>query len=159
MSEPIRWLAGEPALCAALGRALLDPEACGAQRTLLRDRPGRRGVYRVRLAEGDDLFVKRFYAQGRRHPLRDRLKRALRLDVAHREWRNLRRLQHAHVRVPTPRALGVLPGGDTLLAMDFIEGRTFATALAADGRSLLLAVGDLVASFHAAGFAHWDFHQ
>ncbi len=162
MSEPIRWLAGEPALCAALGRALLDPEACGAQRTLLRDRPGRRCIYRVRLAEGDDLFVKRFYAEGRRRPLRDRIKRALRLDVAHREWRNLRRLQRARVRVPTPRALGVLPGGDTLLAMNFVAGRAFAQALAADRRSrrsLLLAVGDLVASFHAAGFAHWDLHQ
>jgi tRNA A-37 threonylcarbamoyl transferase component Bud32 len=116
----------------------------------------------VRLAEGDDLFVKRFYAEGRRHPLRDRVKRALHLDIAHREWRNLRRLQRARVRVPTPRALGVLPGGDTLLAMNFVAGRAFAQALAADRhsrRSLLLAVGDLVASFHAAGFAHWDLHQ
>ncbi len=162
MSEPIRCLAGEPALCAALGRALLDPEAGGAQLNLLRDRPGRRCLYRVRLAEGDDLFVKRFYAEGRRHPLRDRAKRALRLDVAHREWRNLRRLQRARVRVPTPRALGVLAGGDTLLAMNHVDGRAFAQALAADRRSrrsLVLAVGDLVARFHAAGFAHWDLHQ
>jgi tRNA A-37 threonylcarbamoyl transferase component Bud32 len=162
VSEPIRWLAGEPALCAALGRAWLDPAASGAQLVLLRDKPGRRGLYRVRLAEGDDLFVKRFYAEGPRHPLRDRAKRALRLDVGHREWRNLRRLQRVRVRVPAPRALGVLPGGDTLLAMNHVEGRTFAQALAADPRSrrsLLLAVGDLVASFHAAGFAHWDLHH
>jgi tRNA A-37 threonylcarbamoyl transferase component Bud32 len=162
VSAPIRWRAGEPALCAALGRALLDPEACGAQRTLLRDRPGRRCLYRVHLAEGDDLFVKRFYAKGRRHPLRDRAKRAVRLDVAYREWRSLRRLQRARVRVPEPRALGVLPGGDTVLAMDFVAGRAFTQALAADRssrRSLVLAAGDLVASFHAAGFAHWDLHQ
>jgi tRNA A-37 threonylcarbamoyl transferase component Bud32 len=162
VSDRIRWLAGEPALCAALGRVLLDPEAGGAQLALLRDRPGRRCLYRVRLAEGDDLFVKRFYAGSRRHPLRERAKRALRLDVAHREWRNLRRLQRARVRVPAPRALGVLPGGDTVLAMNFVVGRAFAQALAADKRSRrssLLAVGDLVAGFHAAGFAHWDLHH
>ena len=116
----------------------------------------------MHLAEGDDLFVKRFYAEGRRHPLRDRAKRAVRLDVAHREWRNLRHLQRARIRVPEPRALGVLPGGDTVLAMNFVAGRAFAQALAADRgsrRSLVLAVGDLVASLHAAGFTHWDLHQ
>jgi tRNA A-37 threonylcarbamoyl transferase component Bud32 len=129
---------------------------------LLRDRPGRRRLCRVRLPDGSSLFVKQHYAAGRRHPLRDHAKRALGLDGPRREWRNLVRLRRRGARVPEPRALGVLPNGDGVLAVDHLEGWPLERALVecrGPRTRLVLAVADLVAGLHAAGYAHWDLHR
>jgi tRNA A-37 threonylcarbamoyl transferase component Bud32 len=161
VSDEIRWRAGARKLRSALGPALLDPDAAGAERTVLRDRPRRRRLERLRLATGETLFLKHFYAGAGRHRLRDQLKRRLALGTARREWRALSQLQRAGVAVPEPRALLELPGGDEVIAMGFLEGQALPEALGPGGaqrRALLDAVGALVARLHAAGFAHRDLH-
>jgi tRNA A-37 threonylcarbamoyl transferase component Bud32 len=160
MTPDIRWLAGEPALRAALEPALRDPAA--ADLTLLREQPGRRRLERLRLASGELLFLKRFFGGSGRHPLREVLKSRLGLATARREWRALQRLHRAGVAVPEPLALASLPDGDFVLATRYLEGRTLKETMAAgvaDRRRLIAAVGDLVASLHAAGTAHWDLHH
>jgi tRNA A-37 threonylcarbamoyl transferase component Bud32 len=64
-----------------------------------------------------------------RHRLREAVKRAVGLTAARREWRALVSLHARGVRVPEPLALAAL------------------------------AVGDLVASLHAAGWTHGDLHH
>lgn len=157
----IRWLAGEPALCARIERAWSEPAADGAEATVLRDRPGRRRLTRLRWHEGPDLFVKLFYMSEGRHRTRKALVRALGIEAARREWRALTRLAAAGVAVPTPRALGILPGGDRLLAVDHLEGRPLETAWQdppRDLRTLARELGRLVAGLHGAGVAHRDLH-
>lgn len=154
----MRWLAGEPALQRELEPALLDPGGAGSRVSLLRERPGRRALFRVKLSGGGAVLVKRYVA---RPGLVERAKRGLGLEAARREWSQLRRLGRAGVAVPTPRALGRLPGGAAVLAVDHLDGRPLAEALGAAPaarRALLAAVGALVASLHAAGSVHGDLH-
>jgi tRNA A-37 threonylcarbamoyl transferase component Bud32 len=130
----------------------------------LRDRPGRRRLLRVQLGPDLDLFVKQQHRAGRRHPLRDGLKRLLRVDPAWREWRALCALRDAGVRVPRPRALGVLADGDRVLAMDHVAAEPLPDALASCGpaaprRMLAERVGRLVAALHSAGWIHGDLHR
>jgi tRNA A-37 threonylcarbamoyl transferase component Bud32 len=156
--EGLRFLAGDPALREALAPLLRDPAGSGA--SVLRDQPGHRRLLRARLASGDEIFLKRFGAG--RHRLREGLKRALRLEAARREWRALVSLHARGVRVPEPLALASLAGGDLVIATRFLEGRTLKQTLAEQTsrrRALLEAVGDLVASLHAAGWAHRDLHH
>ncbi len=171
----IRWLAGEPEVCEALAQAWQDPAAAGAERTQLRDRPERRRLLRVRWPDGRDLFVKQFYMGGRRHRVRKRLVRLLHLEAARREWRALVRLDRAGVSVPAPRALGILPGGDRILALDFLRGRVLDAALRGprpetDGDGVVpeplpnrarvaCDLGRLVAALHAQGIVHRDLHR
>jgi tRNA A-37 threonylcarbamoyl transferase component Bud32 len=173
----IRWLAGEPSLCARLERLIPDPAAGlqasragpgapvapagepGAAVWLLRDKPGRRRLLRVRLADGSHLFVKQGHARGAR--ALPRLAELFGVDAARREWSALARLSQAGVAVPRPRALGRLPGGGTLLALDFLEGRPLPEWLARGAsrrNALVLALGDLLAAMHAAGWVHGDLH-
>jgi len=66
------------------------------------------------------------------------------------------------VGVPEPLALAALEGGDLVIATRFVEGRTLKQTLAEQPtgrRALLHAVGDLVASLHAAGWTHGDLHH
>ena len=168
----IRWLAGDPALCQALDQAWEDPAGAGAERTVLRDRPERRRLLRFRWREGPDLFVKQFYMAGQRHRVRKRLVRILRVEAARREWRALCRLARAGIPVPTPRALGILPGGDRILAMDHLPGEALDAALRqaagpdAAGRGetldharLASELGRLLAALHAQGVVHRDLHS
>jgi Kae1-associated kinase Bud32 len=158
VADRIRWLAGEPALCAALERAWSQP--AGGAVEVVRDRPGRRRLVRVRLADGSRVFVKVFAADGEKRRQRRAWLRALRLEAARREWRHLRRLARAGVPVPAPLALGVLASGDRVLAMENLEGRTLAEALEAPGprRRMAEQVGALVAALHRSGTVHRDLH-
>lgn len=153
---PLRWLAGDREICAAIARAWPGP---GGPDGLLRDRPGRRRLLRLRLADGTDVFVKH-YAAGATRRRRRALARALRVDAARREWRNLRRLARAGVDVPAPLALGALPGGERVLATAYLKGIPLAEALVRpEPRSgIVRAVGELVAALHASGCAHRDLH-
>ena len=160
--SPIRWLAGEPEVCAALGRAWEDAEAAGAERTELRDRPERRRLLRFRWPDGRDLFVKQFYMGGRRHRARKRFVRLLRVEAARREWRAFSRLARAGIPAPTPRALGILPGGDRILAVDFLAGHTLEAELRSGSPNrarLARELGQLVAALHAQGIVHRDLHH
>jgi tRNA A-37 threonylcarbamoyl transferase component Bud32 len=106
--------------------------------------------------------VKQFRVTSGRHPLRERLKSWLGRSPAEREWRNLMALHGAGIPVPEPRALGVLPDGDRLLAMCFVDGRPFATLLgesATARRDALHRLGALVTRMHEAGFVHRDLHS
>lgn len=160
--SPIRWLAGEPEVCAALARAWQDPATAGAERTELRDRPERRRLLRFRWPGGPDLFVKQFYMGGRRHRARKRLVRLLCMEAARREWRAFAHLARVGIPAPRPRALGILPGGDRILAVDFLTGRTLDAELRSgtpDRARLACDLGELVAALHAQGIVHRDLHH
>lgn len=160
--SPIHWLAGEPEVCSALARAWEDPAAAGAERFELRDRPERRRLLRFRWPGGPDLFVKQFYMGGQRHRARKRLVRLLRVEAARREWRAFARLARVGIPAPTPRALGILPGGDRILAVDFLAGRTLEAELRSgtpDRTRLACDLGELVAALHAQGIVHRDLHH
>ena len=160
MSSRLRFLAGDPALRAALAPLLLDPAGSGGRLSVLREQPGHRRLLRAQLASGDVVFLKHF-ARGR-HRVREAVKRALGLQAARREWRALVSLHARGVVVPEPLALAALEGGDFVIATRFVAGRTLKQTFAEQPtgrRALLHAVGDLVASLHAAGWAHGDLHH
>lgn len=160
MSARLRFLGGDPALREALAPLLLDPAGSGGALTVLREQPGHRRLLRAQLASGDVVFLKRF-ARGR-HSVREAVKRALGLQAARREWRALVSLHARGVRVPEPLALAELEGGDFVIAIRFLAGRSLKQTLAEQPtgrRALLHAVGDLVASLHAAGWTHGDLHH
>ena len=156
MTARLRFLAGEPALCAALAPLLLEPAGSQAALTLLREQPGHRRLLRAQLASGERVFLKRF-APGR-HRIREAVKRTLGLEAARREWRALVSLHARGVRVPEPLALAALEGGELVIATRFLEGRTLKQTLAErprGRRALLDAVGDLIASLHARRLDAW----
>ncbi len=162
MQGPIRWLRGEPGLCRDLLGALAGGD--GSVR-VLRNRPGRRRLLRVRLrpegGDAADLLVKHIFGAGRRHPLRDSLKRWLRLGPAEREWRGLDRLWRAGLPVPRPRALASMADGSALLAVDFLEGRSLREKLIggeAVTSEVFFAIGDVIRALHAGGTVHRDLH-
>jgi tRNA A-37 threonylcarbamoyl transferase component Bud32 len=159
MSFEIRWTHGDASLQRALEPVLLDHSDALGQAQILFERPGRKRHSRVRLGTGDELFVKRLFA--RRDSPHRRFASALGFAAAEREWRALVRLRDAGVAVPEPMALGVLPGGDHVLATRYHEGPTL-KAMLPGSRServpLLVAVGQLVARLHAAGYVHRDLH-
>jgi tRNA A-37 threonylcarbamoyl transferase component Bud32 len=160
VSDGPRFLAGDPALRAALAPLLRDSALSSISLSVLREQPGHRRLLRARLASGDPIFLKRFGAS--RHRLREGLKRALGLEAARREWRALVSLHERGVKVPEPLALAALEGGDLVIATRFLEGRTLKQTLAEQPsrrRALIEAVGDLIASLHAAGWAHRDLHH
>lgn len=162
MQGPIRWQRGEPRLC----RDLLGALGGGDGSVLvLRDRPGRRRLLRVRLRPehggNADLLVKHIFGVNRRHPLRDTLKRWLRLGPAEREWRGLDRLWRAGLSVPRPRAVARLADGSALLAVDFLEGRSLREKLMAGEAvtsEVFFAIGDAIRALHAGGTVHRDLH-
>ncbi len=145
-TEPVRraveaWLAGS-----------LDGE-------VLRDNPRRR-VVRLDPPDLTPLLVKHFRT-GAHHRLRERFKAAIGRSPAAREARHLRALRAADVPVPAPLGEAVLPGGDRLLVLPFLEGAAGAQALAT-GRAArtaqLRALGEAVAAVHDAGYTHGDLH-
>jgi tRNA A-37 threonylcarbamoyl transferase component Bud32 len=161
-NQRIRWFrVGET----VRGGAELQKTCDGGE--VLHDNPRRR---LIRLSRpGGDLMLKQFRVGSGRHPLRERLKIRLGRSPAEREWRNLVALHGAGVPVPAPLALGVLPSGDRLLAMSFVEGHPLVTVLgeatatlrgeaAANRRDLLERVGALVTRMHDAGYIHRDLH-
>jgi tRNA A-37 threonylcarbamoyl transferase component Bud32 len=151
----VRWQGGAPLVRRAVERGLDGPWA-----RVLRDNPRRRLV-RLDDPEAGALLVKHFRVTSGRHALRERLKAALGRSPADREARRLARLHRAGVPVPPPLARGVLPGGDRILVLPWIEGRPLADVLAgppATRRRALEALGRAVAALHAAGWRHGDLH-
>lgn len=151
----VRWSHGDPALQRALAGALATGAVTG-----ITDNARRRTL---RLAAGGGLvFLKQFRVGSGRHPRREALKARIGRAPAEREWRALAALHAAGLPVPEPLALGALPDGDRLLAMAWIEGVPFETALLAAAprarRALLGALGALLARFHEAGWIHADLH-
>ena len=162
MSPRLRWLAGDPALCDALTPLLLDPAHAGDALAWLREQPGHRRLARARLASGERVFLKFFARDPGRHRLREAWKRALGLEAARREWRALGALHARGIAVPEPLALAELQDGGLVIATRYVEGRTLKQTLAEQPgarRGASLAVGDLVARLHAAGWAHGDLHH
>jgi tRNA A-37 threonylcarbamoyl transferase component Bud32 len=160
VSAGLRFLDGDPALRPALAALLRDEGAAQASLSVLREQPGHRRLLRAKLPSGDVVFLKRF-APGRRR-LREAVKRAVGLTAARREWRALVSLHARGVQVPEPLALAALEGGELVIATRFLEGRSLKQTLAEEPggrRALVTAVGDLVASLHAAGWTHGDLHH
>lgn len=126
----------------------------------LQENPRRR-LLRLARADGPALLVKQFRTRTHPHALRERLKAAVGHSPARREWRALQTLHEAGAAVPAPRARASLPNGDSVVAMEFVDGVPLADALHADGaarRALCHALGAAVARFHAAGLIHGDLH-
>jgi tRNA A-37 threonylcarbamoyl transferase component Bud32 len=159
MSARLRWLAGDPALQEALAPLLGEPGRAGGALQWLREQPGRRRLAQARLAGGERVFLKHF-APGR-HRAREAAKRALGLEAARREWRALVALHACGVAVPAPLALAALDEGGFVIATRFLEGHTLKQRLAeaAERRALAVAVGELVARLHGAGWIHGDLHH
>jgi tRNA A-37 threonylcarbamoyl transferase component Bud32 len=161
VSGAFDWRAGEEKLQRALEDLLLaaDPEAAGFE--LVNEHTGRRRLARVRLPDGEVLFLKHFFCAGHRRARRERAKNAVGLSTAERERRALVRLRAAGVAVPALRALARLPGGDRLIATRDLAGSTLLEALPrdrAERAALLEAVGALVRRLHESGNIHGDLH-
>jgi tRNA A-37 threonylcarbamoyl transferase component Bud32 len=153
--DAIAWQRGETGLGIEIARLPAGP---GPAVEVLRERAGRRRLLRVRRG-GHDLLVKHVFGSRRRHPVRDRIKGRLRLGAVEREWRCLDRLFRAGLAVPRPRAAVVLRGGSSLLAVDFLEGRSLRDALLAGDRVSRVAfdaIGDAIRALHDSGAVHGD---
>ena len=148
MLSAIAWTRGQPALRREIEAALREAPAWlgeGALRST------------CRLPRGPWL-VKRFRAGA---GAVERVKAAVGRAPADREWDALAALHAAGLPVPEPLALGALADGDRLLAMEWVEGKLLLDALPADRaarRTLLRALGELVARVHGAGWVHGDLH-
>jgi tRNA A-37 threonylcarbamoyl transferase component Bud32 len=157
----VRWRSGDAAVRAALERWLAAGGGAGAGAEVLHDN-ARRRIVRLAGGPGGDLVVKHFRVASGRHPWRERAKALVGRGQAEREHRALRALHAAGVPVPEPLALGVLQGGDALLALRFVAGAPLEAALGAaprERRALLRRVGEAVAALHRAGFVHGDLHR
>jgi UDP-glucose:(heptosyl)LPS alpha-1,3-glucosyltransferase len=155
-TERIRWHRGSEAVRRATVRGGSRGEG-----KVLRDNPRRRLIH---LSDRDagDLLIKQFRVISGRHPLRERWKVRLGRSPADREWRVLAALHRAGIPVPAPLALGVLPGGDRILVMSFVDGRPFPTVLGESTTArwdALRRLGALVTRTHQAGFIHGDLHS
>ena len=158
MSPPLgaaEWTQGDPQLARALTAAL----AAGEPERLAES--AHRRALRVVIA-GRPVLVKQFRVGSGRHPWRERAKAAIGRAPADREWRALAAAHAAGLPVPEPLALGVLPSGDRLLAMGWIDGAPLPDALRTASprarRDLLHALGVLLARVHATGWVHGDLH-
>lgn len=155
MSEGPRWHSGaEP-----VRRAVEAWLAGSLEGEILRDNPRRRVVC-VCPPDHAPLLVKHFRT-GAHHALRERVKAALGKSPADREARHLRALRADEVPVPAPLGEAVLPGGDRLLVLPFLEGASGVEGLAperATRSAQLRALGEAVAAVHAAGYTHGDLH-
>jgi tRNA A-37 threonylcarbamoyl transferase component Bud32 len=157
----VRWRSGDAAVRAALERWLAAGGGAGAGAELLHDN-ARRRIVRLAGGPAGDLVVKHFRVASGRHPWRERAKALVGRGQAEREHRALRTLHAAGVPVAEPLALGVLPGGDALLALRYVPGEPLDAALGAapgERRALLRRVGEAVAALHRAGFVHGDLHR
>jgi tRNA A-37 threonylcarbamoyl transferase component Bud32 len=157
----VRWRSGEAAVRAALERWLAAGAGPGAGAEVLHDN-ARRRIVRLAGTPAGDLVVKHFRVASGRHPWRERAKALAGRGQAEREHRALRALHAAGAPVAEPLALGELPDGDALLVLRFVAGVPLDAALGAapgERRALLRRVGEAVAAFHRAGFAHGDLHR
>ena len=161
MSARLRFLGGDPALRDALGSA-----AAGSGRLGRRAR----GAARAARASASCARAARQRRPGVPQALRPwpppptRSGEGVR-SASRRRGASGGRWSSLHARgvlVPEPLALAAMGGGDFVIATRFFEGRTLKQTLAeqpAKRRALLHAVGDLVASLHAAGWTHGDLHH
>lgn len=168
----IRWLAGDAAIRDAVERLLARGDASFE---ILSTNP-RRHVAAATLpasargasAAGRDaplaIVLKTHRLATGRHPLRERIKRALGRSPARREWRALGALWAAGVPVPRPLAWGRLASGDELVVLERLPGRPLAEALredsaadAADRRADRIAqLAATLARLAASGHVHGD---
>jgi tRNA A-37 threonylcarbamoyl transferase component Bud32 len=147
---------GDPAAL----RALAEWRAGARPGRVLADH-ARRRLVRIEGPDTRPLLVKHFRVSTARHSLRERWKDRLGLGAAAREWRRLGTLHAAGVPVPEPLARVVLPDGDRLVVLRWLDAEPLLAALRAPAplrRRRLAALGAAVARLHAAGFAHGDLH-
>jgi len=132
-----------------------------ARGDVLRDN-ARRRLVRLPASHGGALLVKQFRLGTGRHALREALKERIGRSPAVREWRALRALHAAGVRVPEPLGLVRVADGDRLLVLRYVEGQPLKEALAgppgARRRGFAL-LGVRIAELHAGGFVHGDLHH
>lgn len=156
----IAWEAGDPRLQAALSAALdRAPEPGEIVQS------NRRRTLRARsltLPEPLRVVVKIHHTATGRHPLRERLKRAVGRSPARREWDALVALHAQGLAVPRPLAWGRASSGDELVVVEFVAGRPLAAAFAqADAesrRALVDALAETLAALARAGRIHGDLH-
>lgn len=151
----LRWLRGSAELQRAVEAALAGKPTAD----VLRDNPRRR-VLRVDAANGERLLVKHFRT-GSRHPLREAIKARIGRSPATREARHLRAAHRAGVPVPALLGEALLPGGDHLLVLPYLEGEAGASGLAqgqAPRARQLAELGWAVGALHEAGYVHGDLH-
>jgi len=161
MSGPVRWKAGDDAVCRGISRWLADP----ATTTVLPlSESPRRILHRVELDEGTELrcVVKRHRIGRGRQRLREAIKSWLGRDPVRREWRALCRLHALGLAVPRPLAWGRLVGGDGILVSEWCDGTLLRSVLvvasAARRTALLERLAEAVEALHRAGFQHGDLH-
>ena len=150
----LHWTHGDTALQAEIEAHLSNGTA-----ECLHDNP-RRIVYRMHCA-GGLVLVKQFRVGSGRHALREGFKARFGHAPAEREWGMLVAMRAAGVPVPEPLALGALDDGDRLLAMRWIDGAPFETALGgapAARRARLAEAAALIRRVHEVGVVHGDLH-
>lgn len=175
MERPaLRWLGGDPWICAALTQ-LLAPPARGVLPSAsipsveaIRSNP-RRSLGQALLQPDPEragaalpIVLKTHHLASGRHRLRERAKRWIGRSPARREWNALVALHAAGVPVPRPLAYGRLASGDELIVQERIEGTGLADAFAAADAPtrirLVTALASTLKRLHAAGYAHRDLH-
>jgi tRNA A-37 threonylcarbamoyl transferase component Bud32 len=155
-TEGIRWYRGVEAVHRATERGMRR----GAG-TVLRDNPRRR-LIRLSDPNAGELCIKQFRVTSGRHPLRERLKVRIGRSPADREWHVLATLHQLGIPVPRPLALGVLPTGDRVLVMSFVDGQPFPSVLGKSTKEkwdALRRLGALVTRLHEVGVVHRDLHS
>ncbi len=157
MTAHLRWIAGAEPL-----RSALEHWSSAPTPNLRADAGRHRTLHLLSDDPACDRIVKRFKFASGPHPVRDALKRGLRLDASRREWRALCALTQRGVPVPAPLGFA-WSAGDALIVQARIDGPTLWDWLAEpehgpQRRATLLRVAEAVGRMHAAGYVHGDLH-
>lgn len=177
-APPIAWLAGDPAIRAALTARLEQGDCAGpvlqssARRTLrtieIPLAPQQAG-FDPRSAGGETeraaaqrYVIKTHHLATGRHRWREALKRWVGRSPAEREWRALLAFEAAGLPAPRPVALGRWPSGDAIVVCEAVAGSAlrdrYAAADDALRERLVVRLADAIARLHASGFGHGDLH-
>lgn len=164
----IEWLAGDARVQAALTAALAPgsepghPLRSNHRRTLRALSLMLPTPLPAPLPTPLPIVIKTHHTATGRHPLRERVKRALGRSPARREWHALSTLHAAGLPVPRPLAWGRAASGDELVVCEHVEGRPLAEAFArsdSEARAALVeSLADTLGALDRLGRVHGDLH-